>query len=155
MTHIEDLLQRVNALRDLLMDPHPGLLAWRAAYDVTSNRILAFYGFGTAARQRIWDAAVQQTIGDMERAVQQKKSESLDALFRDLSEIVGNNEHLYDAGVQMVCGSIPDATGHSGDAICPECGSADPKAHYVPHDAYKACENIWHITEVRIPRRDR
>ena len=78
-----------------------------------------------------------------------------DELFRDLSEIVGNNEHQYDAGVQMVCGSIPDATGHSGDAICPECGSSDPKAHYVPHDAYKACENIWHITEVRIPRRDR
>ena len=130
MTHIEDLLQRVNVLHDLLIDPHPGLSVWRAAYEEASERVLNFYGV----------------------------NREINRMYEILMMHIGG--HLYGAGVGQAAGSIPDATGHSGDAICPECGSADPKAHYVPHDvddyhAYKACENIWHITEVRIPRRDR
>ena len=91
----------------------------------------------------LYGAGVGQAAGSIPDAT--GHSGDLNALLDEISAADAKNGY----------GAVPDATGHSGDAICPECGSADPKAHYVPHDAYKACENIWHITEVRIPRRDR
>lgn len=73
MTNIEDLLGRVNRLKAILEDPHPGLYVWRQAYADASKDLLAFYDEGEGYEQktrdqRIWDAAVQQCIGDMERA---------------------------------------------------------------------------------------
>ena len=154
MTHIEDLLQRVNVLHDLLIDPHPGLSVWRAAYEEASERVLNFYGVNREINRmydilmmhiggHLYGAGVGQAAGSIPDAT--GHSGDLNALLDEISAADAKNGY----------GAVPDATGHSGDAICPECGSADPKAHYVPHDAYKACENIWHITEVRIPRRDR
>lgn len=33
MTNVEILLEKVEKLRGLLLDPHPGLVTWHAAYE--------------------------------------------------------------------------------------------------------------------------
>ena len=43
MTHIENLLRRVNRLRDLLTDPHPSVGEWRLAFNAASESLLRFY----------------------------------------------------------------------------------------------------------------
>ena len=43
MTNIKDLLSRVDRLRALLLDPHPGLAEWRLGFDAASESLLHFY----------------------------------------------------------------------------------------------------------------
>lgn len=74
MTHIEELSDIVNRLKLLLDDPHPGLFTWRRHYNETVKEFFAFFDDPHDYQQRtkaqeIWDAAVQQTIGDMERSL--------------------------------------------------------------------------------------
>lgn len=74
MTHLEELSDIVNRLKDLLDDPHPGVMTWREALARTSKEFLAFYDadaspVNAAEKQEIWDMATEQAIGDMERAL--------------------------------------------------------------------------------------
>ena len=43
MTNIKDLLSRVDRLRALLLDPHPGLGEWRLGFNAASESLLHFY----------------------------------------------------------------------------------------------------------------
>ena len=43
MTNIKDLLTRVDRLRALLLDPHPGLGEWRLGFNAASTSLLHFY----------------------------------------------------------------------------------------------------------------
>ena len=46
MTNIKDLLSRVDRLRALLLDPHPGLGEWRLGFNAASESLLHFYDDG-------------------------------------------------------------------------------------------------------------
>lgn len=77
MTHIEELSAIVNKLKGLLDDPHPGLITWRQHYNETVKEFFAFFDDPHDYQQRtkaqeIWDAAVEQTIGDIERTLRER-----------------------------------------------------------------------------------
>lgn len=71
MSNLTDLQGRMECLRLLLVDAHPGIYSWRLAYERAVEHLLAFFDAdpqaAVRAREEAWDLAVQQTIGDTER----------------------------------------------------------------------------------------
>ncbi len=53
MSNITDLQGRLESLRLLLADPHPGLFTWRMAYERAANRLLEFFDADPDAAERV------------------------------------------------------------------------------------------------------
>jgi len=138
MTHIEDLLRRVNRLRDLLEDPHPGVVEWRLAFNAASESLLRFYDASqvppASLFTQISEADAKNGYGPIPDGTRHSgyDPDKTRRLERELEEAARGNNRFEPWPL------------HIGYAICPECGSPDPNVHYVPHDTHGLCENFWH-----------
>jgi hypothetical protein len=68
MSNLTDLKGRMERLRLMLEDPHPGLYTWRLEYERAVEQLLAFFEAdpqaAVRARQEAWDEAMQQIKGE-------------------------------------------------------------------------------------------
>lgn len=161
MSNLTEIRYRVDKLKRLLDDPHPGLSAWREAYGRASQSVLEFYGIDVdKIKQETRDLAVEQTIGDMERA-KTTPSYSTYIFGRDNLEVNrAQRKPLFDpalkcnhggeaqvdifhwSGACMLPQDPPTLAGPPIE-VCPQCGSKSKEFRGCVDGDW--CKNIWHL----------
>ena len=132
MSNLTEIRHRVRNLLNLLDAPEPGVRIWRDKYEKASASVLEFYGVNVdKIKQETWDLAVEQTIGDMERAQRKTCTHGVAALV----------DIFHHSGACMLPQDPPTLVGPPIE-VCPQCGSKSKKFRGSIGGDW--CRNIWH-----------